>query len=761
MGSIRFPSTNVEAEQAALGCALLDAECAKQLVAELTENDFTYEPHKVIFRAIKSLCQRGLDPDPITVHDTLQTWGFADECGGVEYLLKLQEVPPALSNFTDYLTLVKETALRHRVWEIAQQLAEAAANGNGWRNLVTQLQALTEKATVTPRSVFVPLKDWQPQNERTPLVGDLIGSGELVLLYARPKVGKSVLCANLVKGVAEGTTALGLPCHKGRVGVIALEDLAVWHERLTELEANGEDVFVAPIPLTFLDLPAIKRAITELQLALLVIDPLALFLRPLLQKERASLSRDYDAVYSALGALREVTQQTGCTIILVHHERKESAGAEPTEAAALGSTALSGAVDVGLQLDSREQDGERRWRLSWWGRSVTAGELWLRLRPDLVFEPTTPPTPTTLKGRAIAALCEALRERPLRYTDLVTLVCQQVGCSERTAKRAIDAAEKQGLIGQRADKFYELLDKSQIVSKGSPYSPCHHCHQKLSSVNGDNSVMTPVDTNDTKREVSQVSGSKGWHSCHQLGPQVCAFCGNKLSEISATPTCPFCWATGDETVTHCTCGEPLRWAGVGRALCPRCDKHWRWAGDHWEPDGDLPPDNGHEPDNEPAPTPTVGDREEKFSSLSGSVATAQAIAEQVGVNEKTVRPDNVRDPNNEPEDSEERFVATEDWVASFFAASNEPAVIDLETNETTPVAFPDRPTKEARCPRCGHCETVDYEVLLPPLCPACSAPMEWGSVSDPPDSSPNDPLIEAVSRIADLSSQLETGGGQQ
>jgi hypothetical protein len=70
---------------------------------------------------------------------------------------------------------------------------------------------------------------------------------------------------------------------------------------LTELEANGEDVFLAPIPLTFLDLPAIKQAITELQLALLVIDPLALFLRPLLQKERASLSRDYDAVYSALG----------------------------------------------------------------------------------------------------------------------------------------------------------------------------------------------------------------------------------------------------------------------------------------------------------------------------------------------------------------------------------------------------------------------------------------------------------------------------
>jgi hypothetical protein len=114
----------------------------------------------------------------------------------------------------------------------------------------------------------------------------------------------------------------------------------------------------------------------------------------------------------------------------------------------------------------------------------------------------------------------------------------------------------------------------------------------------------------------------------------------------------------------------------------------------------LPPDNGHEPDNEPIPTPTVTE---------------------------------ARPPTNEPEDNGERYIDTESWVASFFEGSNEPVVFDLETNEAIPVASPDRPTKEARCPRCGH-----------------RAP-------DPP----NDPLIEAVSRIADLSSQLETGGGQQ
>jgi uncharacterized protein (DUF983 family) len=79
----------------------------------------------------------------------------------------------------------------------------------------------------------------------------------------------------------------------------------------------------------------------------------------------------------------------------------------------------------------------------------------------------------------------------------------------------------------------------------------------------------------------------------------------------------------------------------------------------------------------------------------------------------------------EPEDNGERYIDTEDWVASFLEASNEPAVVDLETNEVIPVASPNRPTKEARCPRCGHCETVDPEVLLPPLCPACGTTMDW------------------------------------
>jgi len=80
-------------------------------------------------------------------------------------------------------------------------------------------------------------------------------------------------------------------------------------------------------------------------------------------------------------------------------------------------------------------------------------------------------------------------------------------------------------------------------------------------------------------------------------------------------------------------------------------------------------------------------------------------------------------------ESDERYVTAEAWVNQWWqevlAQSDQPAVVDIETDEPIPVAFPNLPSREAQCPRCGHEESVDPEVLLPPLCPSCGAPMEW------------------------------------
>ncbi|MEZ8219409.1 Protein of unknown function (DUF3631) [Candidatus Fervidibacteria bacterium JGI MDM2 SSWTFF-3-K9] len=93
-------------------------------------------------------------------------------------------------------------------------------------------------------------------------------------------------------------------------------------------------------------------------------------------------------------------------------------------------------------------------------------------------------------------------------------------------------------------------------------------------------------------------------------------------------------------------------------------------------------------------------------------------------------------------------IDTEQWIDQWWqevlAHGDQPLVVDLETGEPTPVAFPNLPAKEAKCPRCGHRESVDPTVLLPPFCPACGSAMEWSSNSDPPPTNPsNDPLLDA------------------
>jgi len=232
---------------------------------------------------------------------------------------------------------------------------------------------------------------------------------------------------------------------------------------------------------------------------------------------------------------------------------------------------------------------------------------------------------------------------------------------------------------------------------------------------------------------------------NHLGAQVCALCGNKLSEISAPPTCPYCWASGEEIVAYCACGEPLRSVGIGRAQCPTCGILWRWLGDHWTPDDN--PDPSSPPSSELTPTFSEAQPSDKVIEVTEPNPPA---SEPVAVAELQTS-------------KSERWIDTEAWVNQWWqevlAQSDQPVVVDLETGERIPVASPTLPAKEAKCPRCGHEESVAPTVLLPPFCPACSAPMEWASAPDPPTIS----LLDAVKRLSDLSSKLvadSEGGGR-
>jgi len=125
-------------------------------------------------------------------------------------------------------------------------------------------------------------------------------------------------------------------------------------------------------------------------------------------------------------------------------------------------------------------------------------------------------------------------------------------------------------------------------------------------------------------------------------------------------------------------------------------------------------------------------------------------------------------PPPEPTQSEssERLIDTEEWIDQWWReVMGDQVVVDLETGEPMPVGnLAPLNCREARCPRCGHRESVDSKVLLPPLCSVCGAPMEWVSDTASTDDQPDNLLVDAIERIADLSSQLadnKAGGGRR
>jgi len=134
---------------------------------------------------------------------------------------------------------------------------------------------------------------------------------------------------------------------------------------------------------------------------------------------------------------------------------------------------------------------------------------------------------------------------------------------------------------------------------------------------------------------------------------------------------------------------PLRWEGVGKAQCPQCGKRWRWA-DRWQPIDDGSPDSS-------VPHSSVPQ------------------ADDAPLTDQSANPDPA--PASVAQDEGNDYIATEAWLAQLeteFVAQGEPAPFGNAP-----------PSKEALCQRCGHREVVDAEVLLPPLCPACGATMEW------------------------------------
>ena len=226
---LRVPPHSIEAEQSVLGGLLLDNLAWDRAADLLTEGDFYRHEHKLIFAAIGVLIGGSRPADVITVFEQLQNHGKAEDAGGLSYLNSLAQSVPSAANLRRYAEIVRERAILRKLISASDDIATNAFNPQGRpvsqildeaegkilkigeegsrqrqgfqgidKLVVSLIDRVTElyengaEDVTGVRSGFIDL-------DRT-TAG--LQKGDLVVLAARPSMGKTAFALNIAENVA-------------------------------------------------------------------------------------------------------------------------------------------------------------------------------------------------------------------------------------------------------------------------------------------------------------------------------------------------------------------------------------------------------------------------------------------------------------------------------------------------------------------------------------------------------------------------------
>ena len=216
---------DLSAERAVLGAVLADNTLIADVAEIVQADDFSNPAHTQIFGAMLALDGRQSMVDHLTLSEELKVRGHLGSVGGPAYLMSLDQVVPVTANAGEYAGIVRDQAVRRRLTAVGREIQELAAQGTG------ELQVLLDEAE---RRVFT-LAERRREGDLRP-VSELMASaldqldkmktsssgvtgistgfidldqqltglhaGELIVLAARPGIGKTSLAMNIATHVA-------------------------------------------------------------------------------------------------------------------------------------------------------------------------------------------------------------------------------------------------------------------------------------------------------------------------------------------------------------------------------------------------------------------------------------------------------------------------------------------------------------------------------------------------------------------------------
>ncbi len=242
----KLPPYNLEAEQAVLGAILLDNTAIHKALEVFDPDDFYRKSHQKIFNAMLELIERGDAVDLLLLRDELERRRELDEIGGPAYLAALVDQVPTAANIEFHAKVVHEKAIARSLLNASIEIATRCYDDSEDVNDILQdaeqkIFSISEgkiKQGFTPIDVIVKqgFEHIEELSERKSLVTGVptgfsgldymtsgLQSSDLIIIAARPSMGKTSLCLNIAQyvGVREKipTAIFSLEMSKEQLGI--------------------------------------------------------------------------------------------------------------------------------------------------------------------------------------------------------------------------------------------------------------------------------------------------------------------------------------------------------------------------------------------------------------------------------------------------------------------------------------------------------------------------------------------------------------